>query len=708
MKKNIPEILAPAGNTEMALAAYAAGADAVYLGCGNFNARRRAANFTTYELGALVNHAHKLGKKTYVTVNTLVKENELHDVAVLLADIVSTNADAIIVQDTGVLNIARKCFPMLECHASTQMGIHNVSGIMQAAAWGVKRVILERQITLPEIKLCAEAAAKAGIDLEVFIHGSMCASLSGRCLWSSALGGESGNRGCCKQPCRREYLLKNRTGKGEIAGHWLSMHDMAGTSFMEEMIALGIRSFKIEGRLRSPDYVVKAVTAYSMLRNAVSGTGSEQEKSEAFAEVESILERTPARFPGPGPVLEKNDKWLIPFEAAAFGNAAGEVKAVARNGIAVRLSARIHLGDRLRLIPPTGGEGEAFTLTRLCRRGKNGDEDIKAASAGDVFIPGNFRNICQKGSLLRKIGESNSAFRRRAATLPEWKTDLRAELSCTAANVELSIPERGISISRPHGGTPARQHSLSVDSLMTVFAAGSPAGWNIIPVPGSFVEGIFIPASVLKQLRRDIYAELAQLLADSPRSIAAADGLKKFEETFRRSQTKPVNRAFRHPDYSIPAFIPAGQEADKLRELETFLRQHPSAAVAASSWGGIYWLSMLRSVFPEAEFMVRPPAPLTNSAAIDLLAEAGINCCESWQELEAEAHNAIAENSLLPVRRAVKIPPLLVTRAKLSSGVITDREGRRFRIAPVPGEPLNGVYAMDDNPVNVWVGSVLK
>ena len=340
MQRSKPEILAPAGNIEMALAAYDAGADAVYLGCGNFNARRRAVNFSLDDLGALVNHAHNNGRKTYVTVNTLVKECELDAVAELLGDIASTQADAVIIQDAGVLHIARKYFPMLECHASTQMCIHNVSGILQAAAWGCKRVILERQITLQEIKQCAAAAASAGVELEVFIHGSMCASLSGRCLWSAASGGESGNRGCCKQPCRREYIL-NATGRKPVTGHWLSMHDMAGVCFFEELMNNGIRSFKIEGRLRSPDYAAKAVAAYVFLRDALLAARTPAAKASALAEAEAMLARTPARFPGPGPALEKNDQWLKPFEAAAFGTEAGIVKAVAQRGIAVQLSAKI-------------------------------------------------------------------------------------------------------------------------------------------------------------------------------------------------------------------------------------------------------------------------------------------------------------------------------------------------------------------------------
>ena len=475
---------------------------------------------------------------------------------------------------------------------------------------------------------------------------------------------------------------------------------------MDDMISCGIKSFKIEGRLRSPDYVSKVTAAYVFLRDHLISAKTAEEKAEALAECEAMLARTPSRCPGPGPALEKNDCWLKPFETGAFGTETGIVKAVTARGIAVKLYSRLHLGDRIRLVPPGGGEGESFTVTRLFRKSRTGDEEVKGLASGEAFIPGNFKMICKVNSTLRKIGESNSAYRRRACTLPAWTTRLPAVISCTEEKIILEIPERDISISIPHQASEARNHALSPAMLKETFSAGSPPPWQVIPEISCCAENLFIPASTLKQLRRNLFEMLAEHLADAPRNPEAARGLQNFLSRPRHTcSAKPLHAV---PGYRIPAFVPAGEEKKLFNTLRAFLHSNPAASVAAGSWAGIHWLASLRQEFPEALFIIQPPAPVTNSMTAELLAESGINGCETWQELETSAHEDIAANAPIPVAPAKRIPPLLVTRAKLAPGIITDRNGERFRIAPVPGEPLNGIYAMDKNPVTVWKKGELK
>ena len=271
------ELLSPAGNLELALAAFDGGADAVYCGLsGAFNARMRAENFTFERLGKLLRFAHDNGKKVYVTFNTLVKEAELGSMFETLCELAKLRPDALIVQDPGVIHTVKKYFPELKLHASTQMGIHNSAGVQMMKNLGVERVILERQITLPELKTIAKKAQ--GIELELFVHGSLCCSLSGRCLLSGKLFNLSGNRGQCKQPCRRQYISGNQTG------YFLSPGDLCGLSLLDEFNAYGVTSLKIEGRLRSPDYVWKTARAYRTLLDAAPG-----KQAEAFAEAEDIL-----------------------------------------------------------------------------------------------------------------------------------------------------------------------------------------------------------------------------------------------------------------------------------------------------------------------------------------------------------------------------------------------------------------------------------
>ena len=209
MSDFIPELLAPAGNPACAIAAVNAGADAVYAGIDKFNARARGENFSRDDMARLAVLLHRRRKKLYLTANTILKEDELESAAELLAFANNTGVDALIVQDLGLAHMAREYFPELKLHASTQMAIHNVAGIKTAARLGFSRVIMERQLDIEEM---AAAAAESPLELEVFVHGALCCSLSGACYFSSWLGGASGNRGLCKQPCRRRYFSKSGNG----------------------------------------------------------------------------------------------------------------------------------------------------------------------------------------------------------------------------------------------------------------------------------------------------------------------------------------------------------------------------------------------------------------------------------------------------------------------------------------------------------------
>ena len=367
-----PELLAPAGNLETAFAAYDAGADAVYCGLGKFNARERAQNFTPDSLARLLDYAHGRGRKLYLTLNTLVKETELSEVAAYLAELAKLRPDALIVQDLGVLNLAREYFPSLVLHASTQMGIHNSAGVAAAARLGIRRVILERQVTLDELR---KIAARSTLELEVFIHGSLCCSLSGQCLLSSALGGWSGNRGKCKQPCRRIYDAAGRSG------FLLSPRDLYGVPLLPELRRIGVASLKIEGRLRSPDYVWKTVKAYRLLLD-----GPVDSPPELLLEAEKLLRSTATRRPSNGFYFANEYSSLIDAgRLGSFGVAAAKVGKYARAGLSVTALERLHLGDRLRLVPPEGGEGESFTLIDLRFQGKSA---VKVRAGANCFIPG--------------------------------------------------------------------------------------------------------------------------------------------------------------------------------------------------------------------------------------------------------------------------------------------------------------------------------
>ena len=201
-KKVLPELLAPAGSPESLRAAIAAGSDAVYVSGKRFGARKYAANFTRDEITEGIRLAHARGVRIYVTVNTLIHDRELAGVADELVWLYAAGADAVLVQDPAVASLARGIVPRLPLHASTQMTIHNTDGVLWAAEQGFSRVVLARELPLAEIRTIAEKTRHTGIGFEVFIHGALCYSYSGQCLLSSVIGGRSGNRGMCAQPCR--------------------------------------------------------------------------------------------------------------------------------------------------------------------------------------------------------------------------------------------------------------------------------------------------------------------------------------------------------------------------------------------------------------------------------------------------------------------------------------------------------------------------
>ncbi len=257
-KKGRAELLAPAGNAEGFYGAVRAGADAVYLGGSRFGARAYAENFTTEELIECIRYGHLLGRKIYLTVNTLLKESEVSELFEYLNPFYEAGLDAVIVQDLGVLRFIRERFPELGIHGSTQMTICSVHGAELLKKLGAVRIVPARELSLQEL---SEMKEKVDIELETFIHGAMCYCYSGQCLFSSILGGRSGNRARCAQPCRLPYGVKTERKRSE-ACYPLSLKDMCTIEHIPLLAEAGIDSFKIEGRMKKPEYAAGVTAVY--------------------------------------------------------------------------------------------------------------------------------------------------------------------------------------------------------------------------------------------------------------------------------------------------------------------------------------------------------------------------------------------------------------------------------------------------------------
>ncbi len=284
------ELLAPAGNYESFLGAVRAGADAVYLGGEKFSARAYADNFSEEEICRAISYAHVFGKKVYLTVNTLIKESEMEDLIPFLEPFYLAGLDGVIVQDIGALLAIKEAFPEMELHASTQMTITGSYGARMLKELGVVRVVPARELSLAEIE---SLGRETGLETEAFIHGAMCYCYSGQCLFSSILGSRSGNRGRCAQPCRLPYRIFGE-GKPGAEQYPLSLKDMCTVSFLPKLIEAGISSFKIEGRMKKPEYAAGVTAIYRKYIDLYyeKGAAAYAVKEEDLKQLSSLYIRT--------------------------------------------------------------------------------------------------------------------------------------------------------------------------------------------------------------------------------------------------------------------------------------------------------------------------------------------------------------------------------------------------------------------------------
>ena len=269
------ELLAPAGSMEALRAAVQNGANAVYLGCGQFNARQSAKNFTPQSLAEAVKYCHVRGVAVHLTLNTLVSDKETPDVITLIRQAAQCGVDAFIVQDLGVVRLCREIAPDVPVHGSTQMTIHSLPGVKLCAAWGFTRVVLSRELSREEIRyICANSP----IEIEVFGHGALCMGYSGQCYLSAAIGGRSGNRGRCAQPCRQSYGYDRWQNR-----HPLSLKDNCLAHYVKDLEEMGVASLKLEGRMKRPEYVAAVTQVYRQaIDTGVVTRNMEKQLMDAF------------------------------------------------------------------------------------------------------------------------------------------------------------------------------------------------------------------------------------------------------------------------------------------------------------------------------------------------------------------------------------------------------------------------------------------
>lgn len=432
------EILAPAGGAEQLTAALRCGADAVYFGASGFNARRNAANFGDEDFINAVKACHLRGAKAYITLNTLIKDSEKNDMLATLRLIAESGADAVIVQDMAVAKAVREHCPSLPLHASTQMAVHNVSGAKLLDEMGFARIVLAREMSLAEIKAVCDAV---NAEIEVFVHGAHCMSASGMCYISSALGARSGNRGLCAQPCRLDF----KAGGREYA---LSLKDMSLFSHLEELDKAGVSSFKIEGRMKRPEYVAAAVTA---ARQALDGKTPDTEtlrsvfSRSGFTDGYLMGKRTLDMFGSRTKEDVVSASSVLPKLAALYKDEAKRVQIGVRAEIKAGEKSTLTLSDGKNTVTVTGEVPQAALHLPL-------NEEMCARSllkfGGTPFDPQEFTCVLDPGIMLP--ASALNALRREAA-------EKLAAIRENERKVEyLDPPPASVSRSAEHSGNALR------------------------------------------------------------------------------------------------------------------------------------------------------------------------------------------------------------------------------------------------------------
>ena len=335
---NKPELLAPAGNMETLILAINSGADAVYVGGEAFSARAFAKNFDRKELLEAVKFCHLYGRKIYVAVNTVIFENEIERCLDYLKFLYEINVDAVIMQDIGMISLTKKLIPNLEIHSSTQLNCHNEECLKLLKEIGVKRAVLAREMTIEEIK-----KIKTDIEIETFIHGALCVSYSGRCLFSSLNGGRSGNRGKCVGSCRLPYELYKGNKKMDIK-YPLSTKELFTANNLEEILKTNIKSLKIEGRMKSKEYVAYVTKIYRRLIDDFYDGKKINITEEEIINLKKLYNR---KFTN-GYLF--NDDIYNTSSSNHLGTPLGEVIKINKNKIYIKLSDNIHMEDGIRFI----------------------------------------------------------------------------------------------------------------------------------------------------------------------------------------------------------------------------------------------------------------------------------------------------------------------------------------------------------------------
>lgn len=484
------ELLSPAGSMESLKAGIQNGADAIYLGGSSFGARASATNFDNDELIEAVKYAKLRNVYIFVTVNTSIKETEIEELISYTDFLYKIGVDAIILSDIGVAEVLRKRYPNMELHASTQISAHSLNDVLELKKVGFDRVVLARELSIEEIK---EICDNVDIDIEVFIHGAICVSYSGQCLMSSMLGDRSGNRGRCAQPCRQSYKLINKTtGKIiDVNGNYLlSPKDLCSIENIEKILDTGVKSLKIEGRMKRPEYVAVVTSRYRKTIDNYINNKITDDKKALKEDLEAIFNR---KFTS-GYLMSKNGSDIINLDKPNnVGVKVGEVLSFnsKKNKLKIKLSGKLSKGDGINL-----GGG---SIGRIIKNGEIFDFGV----AGEIIEIDFVKNIKPKTPVYKTsdkllVDNANKSF---IEGIENKKINLKCEIFIKVDEKAKFILEN-IEVYSDEIVEKSRNKEVEISKIVEKLSKTGGTPYKFV-FDNIFVDkDVFVPVSVLNNLRR--------------------------------------------------------------------------------------------------------------------------------------------------------------------------------------------------------------
>ena len=506
------ELLAPVGDFECLKAAVQNGADSVYFGSGFFNARAFAHNFNGENLKIAIEYAKIRGVKTNLTLNTLIKDNEFNDALLLATKAYEYGIDAIIVQDLGLARKLIDLFPDLPIHASTQMTVHNLNGALELQDLGFKRIVLARELSLDEIKYICK---NTKVEIECFVHGALCISYSGQCLFSSMIGGRSGNRGKCAGPCRLPYeLLEN--DKTIDSGYLLSTRDLCGLDYLPDFVESGVKCLKIEGRMKSPEYVATVTRIYRKYLDLAQNKKEEYKVSSK--DRKTLMQAFNRGMTSSGHLDgEANKKLVYKEKPNNMGLYIGTVKRYNKNKgyVTLELEDKIQIGDTIAIENRTG----SYKISELMENGKN----IKETNVGQLVTIGRIKTNIQNGykvyrlaskELTKEAKESYRGENRKVAlnctvTIKKKKPVSIYVTSCSNLNLYKNL---SITCNLDYVPDKAKTKPLDKQTVINQISKTASSPYYFKNIKVDMDDDVFLPKlSILNELRRTALSNIGSI-----------------------------------------------------------------------------------------------------------------------------------------------------------------------------------------------------